>query len=46
MLFALVTAAVLNKGTAVKDKQVLNMLLVLVSAAVLNKGTALKEVQL
>ena len=45
MLFILVTAAVLNSGTVVKDGQLLNILPILVTAAVLNSGTAVNAVQ-
>ena len=34
-----ITAAVLNRGTVVKEEQLANILLMFVTAAVLNKGT-------
>ncbi len=46
MLAILVTAAVLNSGTVVKDWQPLNILLILVTVAVLNNGTVVNVVQL
>jgi hypothetical protein len=42
----LVTAAVLNNGTAASEEQLLNILLMLIAAAVLNSGTAASEEQL
>jgi hypothetical protein len=46
MLPMFVTAAVLNRGTEVREEQLLNMLLMFVTAAVLNKGTEVRTVQL
>ena len=40
-----VTDAVLNKGTSVKEAQLLNILDIVVTDAVLNKGTSVKELQ-
>ena len=38
-----VTAAVLNSGTVVRDLQPLNIKFMLVTAAVLNSGTVVRE---
>ena len=45
MLDILVTAAVLSNGTAVKEKQKLNILFILVTAAVFNNGMLVRDKQ-
>jgi hypothetical protein len=46
ILLILVTDAVLNNGTVVREVQPLNILLILVTDAVLNNGTVVREGQL